>query len=136
MPGELQLPLRLGKIAADAGSQGCALDQASDVPVGQPVRANLFGAFGNAPEQRPVRDAGELEPGLESDDRTGGVAGATADFDLAPADLDLGPNDRALVENLDPAGAVFGVVGTAVEAGDFGAAQAAGKADQQDGAVA
>jgi hypothetical protein len=42
----------------------------------------------------------------------------------------------ALVENLDPAGAVVGVVGAAVEAGDFGAAQTAGKADQQDGAVA
>ena len=81
-------------------------------------------------------DAGELEPGLKSDDRAGGVAGAAADLDLAPAGLASHANDDALVEDLDPAGAVLGLVGAAVEADDFGAAQAAGEADQQDGAVA
>ena len=64
------------------------------------------------------------------------LAGAAADLDLAPAGLDLGADDDALVEDFDPAGAFVGLIGTAVETDDFGAAQAAGKAKQQDGAVA
>ena len=41
-----------------------------------------------------------------------------------------------LAENFDPAGSVLGLLGAAVEADDFGAAQAAGEADRQNGAVA
>ena len=39
-------------------------------------------------------------------------------------------------EEFDPAGAVFGLAGPAIEADDFGAAQAAGEADRQDRPVA
>ena len=39
-------------------------------------------------------------------------------------------------KELDPAGAVFGLAGPAIEADDFGAAQAAGEADRQDRPVA
>ena len=45
---------------------------------------------------------------------------------------------RALgaAKNLDPAGSVLGLIGPAIEADDFRAAQAAGEADRQNGAVA
>jgi hypothetical protein len=45
-------------------------------------------------------------------------------------------NEEALVQKLDPAGAFLGLFGPAVEPGDFAAAETAGEADQQDGAVA
>ena len=64
------------------------------------------------------------------------VAGAAADFDLAPAGLAAQRDEDALVEDLGPAGSVLGLPGAAVEADDFGAPQPAGEADQQDGAVA
>jgi hypothetical protein len=54
----------------------------------------------------------------------------------APPGLATHADEDALVQEFDPAGAVLGVVGPAVEPGDFAAAQAAGEADQQDGAVA
>ena len=72
----------------------------------------------------------------KGDDRAGEVAGAAADLDLAPAGLAAHPNEEALVQEFDPAGAFFGLVGAAVETDDFAAAQPAGKAEQQDGAVA
>jgi hypothetical protein len=84
----------------------------------------------------PVSDAAELQPGLQGDDRAGGVAGAAADLDFAPPGLAAHPDEDALVQEFDPAGAVLGVVGPAVEPGDLAPAQAAGEADQQDGAVA
>ena len=45
---------------------------------------------------------------------------------------------RALggAKDLDPAGSVFALAGTAIEADDFGAAQSAGETDRQNGAVA
>ena len=45
-------------------------------------------------------------------------------------------NQHALVENFDPAAAILGLVAAAIEADDLGAAQAAGEAEQQHGAVA
>ena len=39
-------------------------------------------------------------------------------------------------ENLDPAGAVFGLIGAAVEPDDLGAPQRPGEADRENGAVA
>jgi hypothetical protein len=44
--------------------------------------------------------------------------------------------ERPLVLDRDPAGAVLGLARPAVEADDLRAAQAAGKTDEQDGAVA
>ena len=45
-------------------------------------------------------------------------------------------HQHALVENLDPTAPVFGLIPGNVEADDLGTAQAAGKAEQQHGAVA
>src|SRR3984885_12741501 len=104
--------------------------------VGEPVGAGLFPARGNSSEQRAVGDTGELEPGLKGCDRAGEVAGAAADLDLAPAGLAAHPDDDALIEDFDPSGAFLGLIGAAVEADDFGAAQTAGETNQQDGAVA
>src|ERR1700733_4182884 len=97
--------------------------------VGEPVGAGLFPARGNSSEQRAVGDTGELEPGLKGGDRAGEVAGAAADLDLAPAGLAADPNDDARVEDFDPSGAFFGLVGAAVKADNSGTAQAAGKAE-------
>jgi hypothetical protein len=44
------------------------------VPVGQSVRADTGAAPGQAPEQRPVGDAGEFQLGLKGGDRAGEVA--------------------------------------------------------------
>ena len=104
MPGEFLLPFGLGQIGPDAGGERGALDQAGDVLVGQPVGADLF-AVRNGAEQRPVADAGKAEPGFQRRNRAGGVAGAAADLDLAPAGLAAHLDDDALVQELDPAGA-------------------------------
>ena len=136
MAGEFLLALSLRQIAADAGGKRGAFDQSGDMLVGQPVGAGLLAARGDPPKQRPMSDAGELEPNLNRSDRAGEVARTAADLDLAPAGLAADPDEDALVEDFDPSGAFFGPVRTAVEADDFGAAQTAGEAEQQDGAVA
>ena len=61
---------------------------------------------------------------------------AAADFDLAPAGLAADGQKGAFGEDFDPAGAVFGLAGAAIEPDDFGAAQAAGEADRQNRPVA
>jgi hypothetical protein len=43
---------------------------------------------------------------------------------------------QPLVEDLDPAAPVLGLIASEVETGDFGTAQATGKADEQDRPVA
>jgi hypothetical protein len=45
-----------------------------DVLVGQPVGTGLLAAPRDPPEQRPMRDAAELQPGLQGDDRAGELA--------------------------------------------------------------
>ena len=66
-------PFAFRKIAADAGGERGPLDQPGDVPVGQPVGAGVLAARRDPPEQRPVDDARELEPGRKGDDRAGEV---------------------------------------------------------------
>ena len=83
-----------------------------------------------------MADAAEPQPGFEKGDRAGVGARAAADLDLAPAGLAADGEERAFGEDFDPAGAVFGLAGPAIEADDFGAAQAAGEADRQDRPVA
>ena len=83
-----------------------------------------------------MADAAEPQPGFEEGDRAGVGARAAADFDVAPTGLAADGQERPFGEELDPAGAVFGLAGPAIEADDFGAAQAAGEADRQDRPVA
>ena len=83
-----------------------------------------------------MADAAEPQPGFEEGDRAGVGARAAADFDVAPAGLAADGQQRAFGKDLDPAGAVFGLAGPAIEADDFGAAEAAGEADRQNGPVA
>jgi hypothetical protein len=54
----------------------------------------------------------------------------------APAGLAIDDEDDAAIEDLDPAAAVIALPGSAIEPSDLGTAQAAGKTDQQDGAIA
>ena len=74
MSGELLAPFAFGEIAADTGGERGALDQPSDMPVGQPVGAGFFAATCDPAEQRSVGDARELEPGRKGDDRAGEIA--------------------------------------------------------------
>ena len=83
-----------------------------------------------------MADAAEPQPGFEEGDRAGVGARAAADFDVAPTGLAADGQERPFGEELDPAGAVFGLAGPAIEADDFGAAQAAGEADRQNRPVA
>ena len=108
-------------------------DQTGDVPVGQPLGADL--AADDPPEHRPDRNPRKLQPGLERDDRAGGLRGAAADLDLPPAGLPPQRQQQSVVEKFDPA-AGEAVLGAAIEADDFRAAQAAGETDEEDGAVA
>ena len=83
-----------------------------------------------------MADASEPQPGFEQGDRAGVGPRAAADLDLAPAGLAADGEEGALGEDLDPAGAVFGLAGSAIEPDDFGAAEAAGEADRQNRPVA
>ena len=89
-------------------------------------------------------DAREAQPGLEGRDRAGGGHRAAADLDLAPAGLAAQGQQQALRHDPGPAGAPAGpvaalrveVLAAAVEPGDLGAAQPAGKAHQKHRPVA
>ena len=133
---EREAPLALGKVATKAGGQRACLDEPHDVLVGQPLPRNPAVLARDRPEEGTMADAAEPQPGFEESDRAGVGARAAADFDVAPAGLAADGQERAFGEDLDPAGAVFGLAGPAIEADDFGAAQAAGEADRQDRPVA
>ena len=85
VPGKLLLPVAFGQIAAHARGDRQALDEARDVAVVETFGTDL--APDHRPEQRPTRNARELQPGLERGDRAGRVLRAAADLDLAPAGL-------------------------------------------------
>lgn len=53
-----------------------------------------------------------------------------------PAASAVRGDEHSLVENFDPAAAVFGLITSAIQPDNFGAAQAAGKTQKQHGAVA
>src|SRR5690606_8919712 len=85
---------------------------------------------------RTVDDAGDRHPFLEAGHWTSSRAGAAADLDLAPTvALAADSQHDASGQELRPSQALVGVPGPVVEADDFAAPQAAGEADQQDGAV-
>ena len=111
--------------------------------VGQPLRRHAAILARNRAEHGAVADPPEPHPGFEQGDGAGLGAGAATNFDLAPASLSRNLQHGAAVivrpggrKDLDPAGAVLGLFGAAIEADDFGAAQAAGEADGENGAVA
>ena len=133
MAGEFFLPLALGEVAAHPGGKRGVLDQTGDVPVGQPLGADLAAA--DATEHRPDRDPRKFEPGLQRNDGAGGVRRAAADLDLAPAGLAAQRQQQSVVKKFDPA-AAKAILGAAIEADDFRAPEAAGEADQEDRAVA
>src|SRR5208282_1418854 len=65
----------------------------------------------------------------------GGLRGAAADLHLPPAGLSPERQQESVVEKLNPAPAEA-ILGAAVEADDFRAAQAAGEADEENRPVA
>ncbi|MBY5666795.1 hypothetical protein HFO33_29350 [Rhizobium leguminosarum] len=50
------------------------------------------------------------------------MRGAAANLDFAPPGLAAQEDEKALIENIDPATTVLGLIAAKVEAGDFGAA--------------
>ena len=104
--------------------------------VRQPLGSDAAVLARDGPEQGPAGDPPEPHPGLEQGDRAGVGARAAADLDLAPAGLAADGEEGALGEDFDPAGAVLGLAGPAIEPDDLGSAQAAGEADRQDRPVA
>lgn len=136
MPGELRLPLALRQIGPDAGGQGRAFDQPRDLLIAEPIGSDLLALASHAPEQRAVADPRQLQPDLQGDDRAGRIRRAAADLELAPAGLAAQGDNQALVEDLDPAGRILGLVTATIQPDDLRAPQAAGKADQQHGAIA
>ena len=54
MPGEFSPPLGFGEIAPNAGSEGCSFDQPGDVPVGQPIGADILAVARDSPKQRSM----------------------------------------------------------------------------------
>jgi hypothetical protein len=90
----------------------------------------------DAPKERAVSDAGELQPGFESIHRTAGISGAGADGDIAPAGLDLGAHENALRMKFNPTGGVFGLIGSKIQPDNFTARQASGEGQQPDRTVA
>ena len=133
---EREAPLALGQGAPQAGGKGAFLDQPDDMLVGQPRPRNPAVLTPDRPEQGSMADAAEPHPGFEEGDRAGVGARPAADFDVAPAGLAADGQERAFGQDFDPAGAVFGLAGPAIEADDFGAAEAAGEADRQNRPVA
>src|SRR5580704_5098053 len=129
-------PFALGKVAAQAGGEGACLDEPDDVLVGQPRPGNSAVLARDRPEQGTLADAAEPQPGFQQGDRAGVGPRATADLDLAPAGLAADSEQGAFGKNFDPAGAVFALVTSTIEADDFRAAEAAGEADRENGSVA
>ena len=136
MAAERQPPLALGQVAAQAGGEGAFLDETDDVLVGQPRPRNPAVLPSDRPEQGTMADAAEPHPSFEESDRAGVGARAAADFDVAPAGLAADGQEGAFGEDFDPAGAVLGLAGPAIEPDDFRAAEAAGEPDRQDRPIA
>lgn len=85
MPGEFCPALAFRQIATDAGRECRAFDQERHLLIVRPLRADGFALAGIAPKLRTMPDPGQLQSGLQGDDRVSGVRRATADLDLAPA---------------------------------------------------
>ena len=68
------LPIGFGEIPAHAGGKCCALDEAHNVLVVEAVGAGLLAVLCQPAEQRSVRDASEVKPGLQRHNRAGVIA--------------------------------------------------------------
>ena len=85
MAGEQFQALGLWQVAADAGGQHGFLDQAGDVFVRQPISGGFAIIAADALEQRAKVDPGIVQVLLERMHRAGGITGAAANLNLAPA---------------------------------------------------
>ena len=74
-----------GQVAADAGGQHGFLDQAGDVFVRQPISGGFTVIAADALEQGTKVDLGIMQILLKRMHRAALIAGASADFNLAPA---------------------------------------------------
>src|SRR3954463_419327 len=83
-----------------------------------------------------MREPRERGPGLQRRHRASAFRRAAAHLDLAPAGLAAHEQDRAFLQDLDPAFALLGLIGAEVEADNLGTAQPSAEADHQHGPVA
>ena len=73
MSREQLAALALGQIAADAGRQRGALDEARDLLVVEPLCANGLSLTRHTAEQRAVGNTRKLQPGLKRHDGAGRI---------------------------------------------------------------
>lgn len=123
MAREFLGPITLAQISANTGGKCRLLDETCHLPVIQSVRSHVLALAADPAEERTFGDPGELDPRLDGNDRAGRVGGAVADLDLSPTGLPAQDDEQALVEDLDPAAAVFRLVATKVQSDDLRAAQ-------------
>ncbi len=73
----------------------------------------------------------ELDPGLDRGDRAGRVRRAATHLDFSPSGFAAQGDEHPLVEDINPAAPVFGLVCLQIQADDLGASKTTGKADKQ-----
>src|ERR1700728_2204262 len=123
MAAEGKAPLALGQVASQTGAERASLHQPHDVLVREPLGSDAAGLLRHGAEYGPAGDPPEPQPGLEQGDRAGVRLRAPANLDLPPPGLAADDQERTFRDDLDPAGAVLGLIRAAVEPDDFGAAQ-------------
>ena len=115
--------LGLWQVAADAGGQHGFLDQAGDVFVRQSITGRFAIITGDALEQRPKVDPGIVQILFKRMHRAGLIAGASADFNLAPAGFATKRQDQTRIFDFNPAITLVGVVAVDIKADYFRTAQ-------------
>ena len=123
MAGEQFQALGLWKIGPNARIPHGLFDQPRHVFVGETIARNLAIIAADTLKQRAEVYPGIVQVLLERMHRAGLVAGAAANFNLAPAGFAVKCQDETLIRNLYPTRAVLGVIAPKIEADDFRAAQ-------------
>jgi len=136
VPREFLGAILFRRIGPNTGRERDLFDKPRHLTIGEAIRANFLAFAADTAEKGPMMDPGELQPGLQSRDRAGGLSGAASDLDLAPAGFTAQRDEQALGQDLDPAGPIDGLIAAAVEPGDLGTPETTGKAQKQHGAVA
>jgi len=96
MAGEFLRPFAFAQITAHAGCKHCLFDQTRDFLVVETIWTDILALAADAAKQWAFVDPGELDPGLDGNDRAGGAGRTTADLDLTPAGFARNVSSRPL----------------------------------------
>lgn len=117
--GKFESPLDLTEIGSNASSHRRPFHQPRHFLVIEPIGSNSFALSRDAAEEGAMCKLCELDPGFHRGDRAGGIGRTTADLDFPPSGLGAQGDEHALVEDLDPAAAVFCLIGFGIETNDL-----------------